>query len=114
MCRVYRKKVESGGYKKNPLQKEDKLTRAAKLQEDFSGHEVEKVQTLNYDPIDVGLKVGKIDGIMYETVRDGKTERYIHKFKKSARPIMVAKYDGSQIGLIGGKYTFTDRGIVDH
>lgn len=51
---------------------------------------------------------------MYETVRDGKTEHYIHKFKKHARPILGASHDGTQLVLIGGNFTFTDAGITDN
>lgn len=52
--------------------------------------------------------------MLYTTVRDGKKERYIHNFKKSARPNLVASHDGAKIALIGGNYRFTDRGIVDN
>lgn len=63
--------------------------------------------------IDVGLKVGHCDGILYTTVRDGKTEKYIHKFKRSSRPLLAASFDGKSLVLIGGSYQFTERGIVD-
>jgi hypothetical protein len=61
-----------------------------------------------------GAKIGLCDGLMYETVRDGKVEHYIHKFKKSARPTLVASSNGKQLLLIGGKFAFTERGIVDN
>lgn len=61
-----------------------------------------------------GLTVGKCLGIMYETVRDGVKENYLHEFKQSARPALVASYDGSQLGLIGGNFEFTDAGITDN
>lgn len=54
------------------------------------------------------------DGILYETVRDGKVEHYVHKFKKGARPVLAAGHDGKSLALIGGKFTFTERGIVDN
>jgi len=62
---------------------------------------------------DVAANIGSCDGILYTTVRDGVEESYIHKFKKSARPQMVAKHDGSAIALIGGNYEFKDSGIND-
>lgn len=64
--------------------------------------------------MDVGFKFGDCDGILYTTVRDGRTEKYIHTFKKNSRPILASSSDGKQIALIGGKYKFTDRGIVDN
>ena len=63
---------------------------------------------------DVGIKVGEVEGILYNTIRDGRFERYIHEFKKSARPIFIVSHDGKFLGLIGGKFDFTERGIVDH
>lgn len=63
--------------------------------------------------IDVGALIGHIDAIEYETVRDGKTEFYRHKFKKKSRPLLYAAHDGSRIGIVGGRYEFTNRGIVD-
>ncbi len=75
--------------------------------------EPEYIDTINIAPVDVGLKIGRCDGILYTTIRDGVTEKYIHEFKKKARPVLVASYDGKQLLLVGGKFTFTDRGIVD-
>lgn len=96
-----------------PASSKAKVSHASHLYEEFTGHEAGTVEHVKGHGFDVGLNVGKVDGIMYETVRDGVTERYIHKFKKSARPDLAASYDGSQLGLIGGKFTFTDAGIVD-
>ena len=59
------------------------------------------------------ITVGYLDAVMYETVRDGKTEKYIHRFKKQARPLLCSSYDGTQLLILGGGYDFTDRGIVD-
>ena len=61
-----------------------------------------------------GLTVGECLGIMYATTRDGKLEKYLHEFKPSARPDLVAKHDGSQLGLIGGDFVFTEAGITDN
>lgn len=87
---------------------------AAKLYERFTGHggaTIAKVpQPKHYKAVAV---IGEIDGIMYSTVRDGVLEKYIHKFKKSARPLFCVSPDGKQILLIGGEYNFTERGIID-
>ena len=63
--------------------------------------------------VDVALKVGWCDGILYTTERDGNVEKYIHKFKKSSRPLLAASFDGKNLLLLGGAFRFTDRGIVD-
>lgn len=62
----------------------------------------------------VGLIIGECDGLLYTTERDGKIEKYIHRFKKSSRPLLVSSYDGSALYIVGGRYKFTERGIVDH
>ncbi len=90
------------------------VKRAASLYERFSGHEAEVVGKVRMPkPITVGVAIGKIAGIMYDTVRDGVAEKYIHKFAKKDAPMLVVSPDGKQIMLVGGRYTFTERGIVD-
>lgn len=108
--------------KRNPVPPSSSLTdagkkmvnAAARLFEDFTGHDAEHVATVDKPEMpDVLLAVGEIDAICYTTVRDGETEKYIHEFKKKCRPQFCVTPDGKQIVLLGGEYTFTDRGIVD-
>lgn len=92
----------------------DQLDQAADLYERFSGHEPEAIGRVRVPPTPrVGVAIGEVDGILYSTVRDGVLEKYIHKFRKSDRPLFVVSPDGKQLFLIGGAYTFTERGIVD-
>lgn len=86
---------------------------SADLYESFTGHKAEELIKYNVKWPTHGLKVGKVDGILYTTVRDGVQEHYIHKFKKSARPDFGVSHDGKMLLPIGGKFTFTERGIVD-
>jgi hypothetical protein len=95
----------------------DRLQRiemAENLYTRFTGHDADEVVEVD-KPIlpDVMLVVGDIDGVLYTTVRDGKTEKYIHKFKKNCRPLFTVSPDGKQIFMLGGSYDFTERGIVD-
>lgn len=101
---------------KNPVPASSKvrLQQAAKLYENFSGHDAEHIDTVTVDWPQEGLTVGKCDAILYTTIRDGETENYIHRFKKSARPLLAASHDGAQLALLGGDFTFTERGIVDN
>lgn len=110
------KKYDGTGYAKNPVPPSSKikLQAAAELYEDFTGHKADHYDEYNVEWPHVGLKIGKCDGVLYETVRDGITEHYIHKFKKSARPVLAASHDGKALALIGGNFAFTERGIVDH
>lgn len=90
------------------------VKQAAELYRDFSGHDAEYFDNVPIEWPKTALTIGQCDGIMYETVRDGAIEHYVHKFKKSARPILGASHDGTQLVLIGGDFTFTERGIVDN
>jgi hypothetical protein len=97
-----------------PASRTVQLREAATLYEDFSGHNAEVVAELDKPAIpDVLIAVGDCDGILYTTVRDHKTERYIHEFKAKSRPLFAVSFDGKQIHLLGGAYDFTERGIVD-
>lgn len=91
------------------------VRRAANLYERFSGHEAEEAGRVKVPPVPpVGVAIGVVDFIGYTTVRDGVTEKYIHKFKPADKPLFVVSPDGKQIYLVGGGYDFTERGIVDH
>lgn len=91
-----------------------KLQKAVELYQDFSGHEAEPVGKIEFpDNPKIALAIGDVCGIAYETVRDGKTEKYYHAFKKSSRPLFVVSFDGRQLFMLGGAYDFTERGIVD-
>lgn len=90
------------------------IRKAADLYERFSGHDAEvvgKVRVPNVPP--VGVSIGTLDGVLYTTVRDGVTEKYIHKFKAKDKPTLVVSPDGAQMFIVGGGYDFTERGIVD-
>lgn len=102
--------------KKNPVPPSRKVQErnAADLYERFTGHEADESIMIDKPVLpDVMLVVGDIDGILYTTVRDGKTEKYIHKFKKNCRPLFTVSHDGKQLFMLGGAYDFTELGIVD-
>lgn len=101
--------------KKNPVPKSkwNKIKEATERYEDFSGHEAKFIDEKDLKKMDVGFNIGKVDFIGYTTKRDGRVEKYIHKFKKTSRPILASNYDGKFIALVNGKYHFTNRGIVD-
>lgn len=90
-----------------------KQEKAAKLFKKFTGHEVKRMTQVNYNDNETGLIFGKLDGVMYTTVRDGKTEKYLHKFNTKSKPEIAASFDGQQLYIVGGHYDFTERGIVD-
>jgi predicted polyphosphate/ATP-dependent NAD kinase len=92
----------------------DAIRKAADLYERFSGHDAEVVGKVSVPNVPtVGVSIGTLDGVLYTTVRDGVTEKYIHKFKAKDKPLLVVSPDGSQMFIVGGGYDFTERGIVD-
>lgn len=99
---------------KVPLSKRAQINHARELYEEFSGHDADEYQMVKKPDIpDVLTVIGELEGVIYSTVRDGEHERYIHKFRKSSRALLCINPEGDQLILIGGKYQFTDRGIVD-
>lgn len=89
------------------------IDRAADGYKQFTGHDPKFLDKLPQKWPKVGYKFGDCLGVMYETVRDGKRERYLHQFAKGCRPALVSSHDGKSIHMIGGSYDFTERGIVD-
>lgn len=83
------------------------------LLESFTGHAAKTVRTVKVADSGVGVDIGKVIGIIYETTRDGVRENYIHKFKVSCRPHLVVSSDGKQFRSLGGDFRFTERGFVD-
>lgn len=91
------------------------INAGAKLYEDFTGHEAQDLGSIEIlDPPDVAVVIGEVEGIIYNTVRDGVHEKYIHRFKATARPMFCVSTDGKQLLLVGGNFQFTERGIVDN
>lgn len=90
------------------------LEQAMDLYQRFSGHEPEVVGRTKRPKIpNVGIVIGEMDGVTYETVRDGEKLQYFHRFNKKSRPLLVSSFDGKQLFIVGGRYDFTEDGIVD-
>lgn len=100
---------------RNPIKgsKRRRVKKAQALYEDFTGHEADQYEIVQLPEHDTALNVGNVTGIMYETIRDGKREHYIHEFKKASQPVFAVSHDGQQIFLVGGAYLFKDSGIND-
>jgi hypothetical protein len=88
--------------------------RASRAFEDFTGRKARKVTVEKIDDGPVtGWEMGPLVGVAYEAVRDGQRDRYFHEFAKSARPRLVARDDGRQLYIAGGRYNVTERGVED-
>lgn len=86
---------------------------ALRLFEDFTGHQGKPVAKTHVSLPKTAMVVGRLDGVLYTTVRDGEKEKYIHRFKARSAPILAASADGRQLFILGGEFRFTERGIVD-
>lgn len=90
------------------------IERAADLFERFTGHDAVNETRVQVPPLPkVAAVIGECDGVLYTAVRDGVEEKYIHKFRKADKPLLCVAPDGRQILLVGGRYRFTEAGIVD-
>ena len=89
------------------------LARASKLLKDFSGHDAREVVTVEDKEFKTGLAVGPVLGIAYQTVRDGRTEDYMHEFRSTSRPLLAVSSDGKSLRVVGGRFQFTAAGIED-
>ena len=94
--------------------KSDQIRAASSLYKRFSGHDADEGAKIRVPPMPaVAVCIGDIDGILYTTVRDGEVQKYIHKFRASDKPLFAVSPDGKQLFMIGGRYNFTERGIID-
>jgi photosystem II stability/assembly factor-like uncharacterized protein len=86
---------------------------AQQLFKDFRGDAPEGLKKVRLRSPKTGLVIGELDGVLYTTVRDGKTEKYIHEFRKKSRPTLIAASDGQSLIIHGGEFEFTEAGIED-
>lgn len=101
-------------YLSNPAPRTDDVAAAARRFSRFTGHRADKVKMIPYPSNPgAGLAVGPVLAIAYTATRDGRTQNYMHKFSPHARPQLISSHDGRQLILAGGRYKFTERGIVD-
>lgn len=110
-----RRRIRRADWKGNPIKdRQTRVNAAMKLYAAFSGHEPEVIgQMPRPKKFDVGIVVGELRGVAYETVRDGRVTAYFHEFNKDCRPLLVSSFDGKQLCILGGEYDFTENGIVD-
>lgn len=71
------------------------------------------MDTLKVPDHKVFTPVGKLAGVLYDTTRDGNPEKYIHRFRRKSRPLLLASHDGTELRIAGGRFRFTEAGIVD-
>jgi hypothetical protein len=101
--------------RKNPREPSNAaaIERAAQLFRGFREDEPGKVTAIHFSAPKAAALIGDIDGIAYRTHHGGKLVKYLHEFAARARPQLLASSDGRMLLIVGGDFTFTERGIVD-
>jgi hypothetical protein len=91
-----------------------KVIRAAvNLYQSFREKAPKRLKVVSFDVPEAVMVIGHVEEIAYRTTHGDKTEHYVHAFAPGSRPLLTASHDGRQLLLLGGRYMFTDRGIVD-
>lgn len=101
-----------GVAKKNPSRRAE-ATKAAHALEEFTGAPARLSRRKAPKTAKAGWELGRVASISYIATRDGEQAEYVHKFKRRSRPQLVSSADGSQLYMLGGAYSITDRGIED-
>lgn len=63
----------------------------------------------------VGVKLGKLHSVAYETHKDGEDAVWEHEFGEEGgkKPDLVMDIDNDKLHIVGGSYKVEGRGIVD-
>lgn len=100
-------------------EKQKLMEQAADLFESFTGLPADTIEKMEMPQVKVGVLIGEIEEIAYNTVRKhkpgqrAKKHHYRHRFKPSARPLFAVSHDGKVLLILGNDFEFTDRGITD-
>ena len=89
------------------------LRRARRLFRDFREKEPGRVLAVPINVPRVVAKIGRIHRLEYFTEHGVKRVLYGHTFRRRSAPDFMVSSDGRQLLLIGGRFVFTWRGIVD-
>lgn len=89
------------------------IQRAVAIYRGFREKEPKKIARVDFEVPRAVAFIGYVEAIKYRTTHGDKVELYEHPFQKGSRPALAVSADGRQLLLIGGRYKFTSRGIVD-
>jgi len=89
------------------------LRAAVELYESFREKTPRRLSVINFEVPAAVACIGHVEAIDYRTTHGSKLALYNHKFAKGSRPLLCVSADGRCLLLLGGRYRFTERGIVD-
>jgi hypothetical protein len=90
------------------------VKQAVQLFESFRERMPRRIGKVTFKPPKAVACIGYVEGIDYRTTHGKKVTLYHHDFVPGSRPLLAVSADGKQLLLLGGRYQFTERGIVDH
>lgn len=79
----------------------------------FREKQPRRIKVVEFDVPEAVLVIGHVEEICYRTTHGDKLVRYRHPFQSGSRPLLCVSSDGKQLLLLGGRYQFEERGIVD-
>jgi hypothetical protein len=89
------------------------LHAAVALYSSFREKNPKRLKIVNIDIPTVVAVIGHCESIDYTTTHGDKVVLYRHDFAQGSRPLLAVSADGRQLLLLGGRFKFTERGIVD-
>lgn len=89
------------------------IRQAVALYESFREKTPRKLNTVTMKVPKVVAVIGHVEGLDYRTTHGKKVTLYHHDFVPGSRPLLCVSANGEQLLLLGGRYKFTERGIVD-
>jgi hypothetical protein len=94
-----------------------KLDKAIEFYQDFHwGDEAGRIVKRKIPaPPKVGVKLGKLDAVVYSTSKGGEKATWEHEFGEDGgkRPDLVMDVDNKRLHIVGGTYDVRREGIVD-
>jgi hypothetical protein len=95
------------------ISKRKAVQQACDLFVGFREKQPTKVKVVHVSIPSAVMVIGHVDAIDYTTTHGKKTVPYRHEFNDGSRPLLCASSDGKQLLLLGGRFEFEARGIVD-
>lgn len=89
------------------------IGQAVALFESFRERKPQRMGTLRFKVPKAVACMGYVEGVDYRTTHGKKLTLYHHDFAPGSRPLLCVSADGKQLLLVGGRYQWTARGIVD-
>jgi hypothetical protein len=89
------------------------LRQAIRLYQSFRERPPHKIGDVILTVPGLTVACGHVEYIGYRTTHGKQTTLYQHDFAPGSRPMLASSPDGQQLFLLGGRYDFTDRGIMD-